>query len=401
MRRQPRCERGFLSANSGAAWRGVAACMCTTIIGLGLARFAYTPMIPALIAARWFTPGQAVYLGAANIAGYLVGALTARFAARRLGVRWALRACMVLVTASLLACAHRGGFLWFLPWRVLSGFAGAGLMVLAAPGVLPLLPERHRGLAGGLIFLGIGLGIVMSGTILPLLLRAGIVTAWVGLASAAFVLAVFAWFALPSDRPGDTRAAPETSAISPALWALTAAYAFSALGQVPALLFMADFVARGLGHGVETGSRVWAVFGVGAVAGPLCAGVLADRIGFVATLRALWVAQIIACAGLVAFPALPVVVVANFLLGAGVPAFVVLVLGQSQVLAGSDADARRRAWSVATTGYALGQAVGAYGFSYAYAESGRYDLLFAGAGVFMMLGFVASEVSKREEAALS
>jgi len=36
---------------------------------LGLARFAYTPLIPALIAAKWFSPAEAVYLGAANLAG--------------------------------------------------------------------------------------------------------------------------------------------------------------------------------------------------------------------------------------------------------------------------------------------------------------------------------------------
>ena len=49
--------------SSRRAWLGVAACLCTSLLGLGLARFAYTPLIPALIAAHWFAPGQAVYLG--------------------------------------------------------------------------------------------------------------------------------------------------------------------------------------------------------------------------------------------------------------------------------------------------------------------------------------------------
>ena len=62
----------------GPAWLSAAAGLCASLVGLGLARFAYTPLIPALIAANWFSPADAVYLGAANLAGYLAGALVAR-----------------------------------------------------------------------------------------------------------------------------------------------------------------------------------------------------------------------------------------------------------------------------------------------------------------------------------
>ena len=156
----------------------IVAALCTSLLGLGLARFAYTPLIPALIAAHWFSPAQAVYLGAANIGGYLVGAASARAVASRAGVRATLRCCLMTATASLFACAWQGGFAWFLVWRLVSGLAGAGLMVLAAPAVLPLVPARHRGLAGGVIFTGIGIGIASSGSLLPLLLQSGLVRTW-------------------------------------------------------------------------------------------------------------------------------------------------------------------------------------------------------------------------------
>ena len=58
-----------------ANWRPVLAGLCANLVGVGLARFAYTPLIPALIAAHWFSPSATVYLGAANLAGYLGGAL--------------------------------------------------------------------------------------------------------------------------------------------------------------------------------------------------------------------------------------------------------------------------------------------------------------------------------------
>ena len=31
--------------------------MCGTLIGVGLSRFAYAPLMPALIEAGWFAPG--------------------------------------------------------------------------------------------------------------------------------------------------------------------------------------------------------------------------------------------------------------------------------------------------------------------------------------------------------
>src|SRR4029078_5193674 len=62
--------------------RATVAALCGNLVGIGLARFGYTPLIPALIAAGWFRPSDAVYLGAANLAGYLAGAL----GAKRLGI---------------------------------------------------------------------------------------------------------------------------------------------------------------------------------------------------------------------------------------------------------------------------------------------------------------------------
>lgn len=59
-------------------WRSTLSGLCATLVGIGLARFAYTPLIPAIIQAGWFTPSRAAYLGAANLAGYLAGAILAR-----------------------------------------------------------------------------------------------------------------------------------------------------------------------------------------------------------------------------------------------------------------------------------------------------------------------------------
>src|SRR3954463_12058548 len=153
--------------------RATVAALCANLVGIGLARFGYTPLIPALIAAGWFRPSAAVYLGAANLAGYLAGALGARWLAARTGAATTLRTAMALTAASLFACAFPLGFAWFFVWRFLSGATGGVLMALAAPVVMPIVPADRRGLAGGAIFTGVGLGIAASGTLVPGLIAVG------------------------------------------------------------------------------------------------------------------------------------------------------------------------------------------------------------------------------------
>src|SRR5215469_11383001 len=99
------CVTAPAAPGDSTAWRAVGAGLCASLVGIGLARFAYAPLLPALIAAGWFAPAAAVYLGAANLAGYLGGALAAGRIAARVGAAAALPAMMVVATAAFFACA--------------------------------------------------------------------------------------------------------------------------------------------------------------------------------------------------------------------------------------------------------------------------------------------------------
>src|ERR1700709_2115367 len=99
-------------------WRVVSGAMTAVLVGIGLARFAYSPLLPVLIAQGWFKPGAAAYLGAANLLGYLAGAGAARHLARRLGTRPVLRGAMLLAAMSLAACSVPLPFGWVFGWRL-------------------------------------------------------------------------------------------------------------------------------------------------------------------------------------------------------------------------------------------------------------------------------------------
>jgi predicted MFS family arabinose efflux permease len=364
-----------------SVWRPVLAGLCSSLVGIGLARFAYTPLLPALIAEGWFSAGDAAYLGAANLAGYLAGAVLARRVANLAPAAPVLRAMMLLAAASLVACAWPISFLWFFAWRFAAGLAGGVLMVLAATTILPHVPAHRRGLAGGAIFTGVGFGIVASGTLVPLLMRIGLAETWWGLGALTFALTLIAWRGWPSTaaRPQPTSTVPVRS--GPVLVALFAEYALNAIGLVPHMVFLVDFIARGLGHGLEIGSLYWVIYGIGAAVGPLAAGALADRIGFRLALRLTFAIETV-CIGLLALYSGPAaLVLSSLVIGAFTPGVVPLVLGRLHELI-ADAKGRTAAWSTATTAFSVGQAAAAYGFSYLFTHSaGGYALLFAlGAG---------------------
>ena len=55
---------------------GIAGFLCL-LIGVGIARFSYTSILPFMIEAHWVNKLQAGYLGATNFLGYLLGAIFA------------------------------------------------------------------------------------------------------------------------------------------------------------------------------------------------------------------------------------------------------------------------------------------------------------------------------------
>lgn len=95
------------TSTSTGIWLPIFAGLCASLVSIGLARFAYTPLIPSLIEAQWFSANDVVYLGAANLVGYLIGALLGRPVARQLGNKNALRLMMLVVTAAFLPARFR------------------------------------------------------------------------------------------------------------------------------------------------------------------------------------------------------------------------------------------------------------------------------------------------------
>jgi predicted MFS family arabinose efflux permease len=358
----------------------ITAGLCSTLVGVGLARFAYTALIPPLVTEHWFTGSQAAYLGAANLMGYVVGALISLKLTRAIRVTPLLRAMMLLVTASFLASGYPLPFLWFFAWRFAAGFAGGVLMVAGMPAALEQVPAQRRGSAAGIAIGGVGLGIIASGTLVPILMTWGLSEAWFGLSALSLLLTLLAWPLWPRQhRPVAPPMAAKRDSLRAdrTLWMVYAASALTALGLVPNFIFVVDFIARGLNRGIAAGAHVWVVTGISALFGAALIGRLGDKFGFKRTFRWSYVLQALAVGVFAYADSQSVLLLASIIVGAYIPAIVPLALGRIQELVPTDAMAQRAAWRTSTASFGVGQAVAGYAYSFIFSESGGdYRLLF-------------------------
>jgi predicted MFS family arabinose efflux permease len=290
------------------------------------------------------------------------------------------------------------GFGWFFLWRFLSGCTGGVLMALAAPNVMPGIPEARRGLAGGAIFTGVGLGIAASGTLVPLLMQWGLAATWLGLGGLALILTALAWNGWPADNAAlknPQRDRPSAPA-PPALRALYLEYALNAVGLVPHMVFLVDFIARHLGQGLHAAATYWVIFGIGALVGPIAGGYLGDRIGFRAALRLGFVVQALCVALPLVTSSATGLAVSSFVVGAFVPGCVAITIGRTRELIPDNPAGQAAVLGFCTTAFALGQAIAGYGFSFIFARAADgYPILWACGAAALLLALAIDFVFAR------
>ena len=354
-----------------------------TCTGIGLARFAYVPLFPAMVAAGWVDGAEAGLLGALNLTGYLIGVGGARALARRIGVPRALDLGMAFAVLAFAACAWHGGLAWLGFWRCLAGVSGGMLMGLAGPSVQAVTPPERRGRAGGMVLFGVGGGITLGAVMVPLLLQGGVAMAWLGLAAIALVL----WVAMRPfwPRPPLSETAPEGSA-PPAL-GITLAYALSGAGLVPPMLYLSDLAARGRGLGVELGAGMWVLFGLGCIIGALLGGRAVERWGGRFAILVWMVIQSIALA--LALPrALWVLVPLGLVSGIAALGITTVALAAARERAGALAGV---IWVRVTAGFAIAQAVSGFALAALFrATDESHAAVFAAGLVLSLAGLVVA-----------
>lgn len=258
------------------------------IIAMGIGRFAYTPILPLMQNDLSFSDTVAGTLATSNYAGYLLGAILAGVIPLKQHRTILLRISLIISILSTACMGFSHSYLIWFVFRFLSGLASAFVFVLASSIVLDKLAARDKTNWSGFFYGGVGLGIALTGLLIPSLNHTfkweG---AWVGLAVVSVILAFFVWLWLKDDPLIlERKMKQETFTLVPPVkclpW-LIVAYGLEGLGYIVTGTFIV-LIAEKTPNFSGDATFVWLVVGLAAVPSCMIWSSLAKKGGYVKSL---------------------------------------------------------------------------------------------------------------------
>ena len=242
------------------------------LLALGVARFAYTPLLPVMQAQAGLGLAEGGWLAALNYAGYLSGALLASLISDLVLKDRLYRIGMVLAVLSTLVMGLTTDFaLWALA-RFVAGLSSAASMLLGTGLILNWLIRHNQRSELGIHFSGVGLGIIGCSAVVALLGQwLDWREQWFALSALACLLLVpaLAWLPKPDRSPLTTSGQPMRDNPPSRLFLrlFMAAYFCAGVGYVVSATFIVAIVDHLPGL---AGKGSWSFLAIGLAAAPAC-----------------------------------------------------------------------------------------------------------------------------------
>jgi predicted MFS family arabinose efflux permease len=324
---------------------------------LGIGRFVYTPILPSMIDALYWTNADAGVVASANFLGYLAGALAS--AHRTLSSyphRWMLVA-LAVSAASTAATGISTHFAVIAGLRFAGGIASAVVLVCASALVIEQLMTTGRSNLVALHFGGMGLGVVVSSAAVAALNAGGggWRAQWI---ASGLLAALFAISAHVLIRPGERRTMQHAGRPAPPINRATAAmilsYGLFGFGYVITATFLVTIVRRSADLAAFE-PWVWILFGAAAMPSVLLWQRLASRLGLIRAYALACLVEAIGVVACVVWPTVAGVSATSILLGGTILGITALGLMSGRALAGGQS---QRIIGLMTASFGLGQVIG-------------------------------------------
>lgn len=342
-------------------------------VAMGIGRFAFTPLLPVMLAERSVTLAGASLLASANYLGYLLGALACTFQPwiwRRFGwpaavngpkmVRGGLVATVLLTLGMAL---HLPG-LWTL-LRFAAGVASAVVFLYTSGWCLEQLARREVPAMGALIYVGPGAGIVVSGLAASGLvwLQAPAAAGWLTFGVLAALLTASVWrvfdarlgIASPAAAAGNgAPVPPPVRAGATEMGLLTVAYGIAGIGYIITATFL-PVIARQALPGSAWLDLFWPLFGAGVMLGAIGASRLRAAADLRLRLAACYAIQAAGVAASLVSPTLAGFAIGSLLLGLPFTAITFFAMQEARRIRAQQATSFM---GLLTAMYGLGQIAG-------------------------------------------
>src|SRR4030042_4861323 len=159
-------------------WVIVGVGVLVKMTGLGVGRFAYPMLIPNMRGSLGFNYIEMGLLSGAIMLGYLIFSLIGGILATRFGPKRIVIASLLCGALSMFSIGRLLGFFPLLFFTFAMGAGGGGVHISMTTLPMAWFEERRLGRAVGILTGGTGLGIIVTGLLLPYLLSSLGKEAW-------------------------------------------------------------------------------------------------------------------------------------------------------------------------------------------------------------------------------
>ena len=253
---------------------------------LGLARFGYTTVLPAMQRDLHIDNTGAGAIASANLCGYLLlavigGALASRFGSRAVAV-----VGLLVVGITMMLTGTAAGLVSASFWRALTGL-GSGAANVAIMGMWPAwFGPRLRGRAAGIAVSGSSLALMLTGFAAPRILASSVTgwhTCWLLFGLITIVVALLAWAFLRNHPAGESpsASAPAWGSIyrSPRVWHLGIVYIAFGFSYIIYMTFFVKYLVAERGYSSVGAGQLFFLMGACSVVCGFLWGAVSDHFG--------------------------------------------------------------------------------------------------------------------------
>lgn len=272
-----------------------------TILAHGFGRMSYSVILPSMKDGLSLTYTQLGTIAMGNFVGYLCLAIIGGFLAARFGVRRVVFISLIIIGISLFLTGLTESFVFAFFMRLITG-AGNGssyVPIMALPAAW--FVAKKRGLATGIVSGGIGVGLFLSGIILPPIISSfgkdGWRYAWFFMGIVVFILASVCYLFLrnnPQEKglsiyggEEEQKGGPKVTLFSafkdivvePEIWKLGCVYFMYGFSYIIYLTFFVAYLTKEVGVAPVAAGRIFAVLGFFSIFCGVIWGWISDVLG--------------------------------------------------------------------------------------------------------------------------
>jgi sugar phosphate permease len=271
------------------------------VLSHGFGRMSYSVILPSMKEGLSLSYTQVGLIGTGNFIGYLCLAVIGGFLAARFGVRKVAFVSLLVAGISLFLTGLSDSFRFAFVMRLITGMGNGGSYVpmMALPAAW--FVTRKRGLATGIVAMGIGIGLSLSGLILPYFItkygHEGWRYAWYLMGTLVFILS-FVCYAFLRDNPREKGLTPyggneELKAASRVtlfsawkdvvgekeIWKLGCVYFMYGFSYIIYLTFFVAYLTKEMGLPPKTAGGIFALLGFFSIFCGVVWGGISDVLG--------------------------------------------------------------------------------------------------------------------------